>query len=86
MRRSPPVPCLSCPVLSLLPRRIVATISRYVIVCSMFHVCLVLLRAVFDRSQEGFSLTAPLVFYYGHTNLQENPELYKVLMVRSCAR
>ena len=32
--------------------------------------------------QEGFSLTAPLVFYYGHTSLQENPELYKKLVVR----
>lgn len=31
--------------------------------------------------QEGFSLTAPLVFYYGHTSLQENPELFKKLVV-----
>lgn len=32
--------------------------------------------------QEGFSLTAPLVFFYGHTSLQENPELFKRLVVR----
>eukprot|EP00904_Undaria_pinnatifida_P010268 jgi/Undpi1/6371/HiC_scaffold_20.g08852.m1 len=33
-------------------------------------------------AEEGFSLTAPLVFYYGHTSLQENPELYKKLVGR----
>ncbi|CAN0459148.1 unnamed protein product, partial [Laminaria digitata] len=31
-------------------------------------------------AEEGFSLTAPLVFYYGHTSLQENPDLYKKLV------
>lgn len=34
-----------------------------------------------NAPQEGFSLTAPLVFYYGHTSLQENPELFKKLVV-----
>ncbi|CAN0151340.1 unnamed protein product, partial [Discosporangium mesarthrocarpum] len=32
--------------------------------------------------EEGFSLTAPLVFFYGHTSLTENPELYKHLVER----
>lgn len=32
--------------------------------------------------EEGFSLTAPLAFFYGHTSLQENPELYKRLVER----
>ncbi|CAM9682875.1 unnamed protein product [Ectocarpus sp. 6 AP-2014] len=32
--------------------------------------------------EEGFSLTAPLVLFYGHTSLQENPELFKKLVGR----
>lgn len=36
----------------------------------------------FRRRQEGFSLTAPLVLFYGHTSLQENSELFKKLVVR----
>lgn len=31
-------------------------------------------------------MTAPLVFFYGHTSLQENPELYKKLLVRNAVR
>jgi polyribonucleotide 5'-hydroxyl-kinase len=32
--------------------------------------------------EEGFSLAAPLAFFYGHTSQSENPELFRALVTR----
>lgn len=61
------LPWRASPFLLLLPRLALADPARVL--------------PWFSIVQEGFSLTAPLVFFYGHTGLNENPELFKKLVV-----